>query len=137
MVKINILSIGKIKHSWLEEALDEYTKRLSPYATINWRLVKNLTELEKAAEKEMRLICLDPKGREQTSEEFSSLIQKEGSRMCFVIGGDVGLSEMLKKRAAHLLSLSRLTFTHQLTRLILLEQLYRAFEIERGSPYHK
>ena len=141
MLKIKVLSIGKIKHSWLHDAIEEYTKRLTPTATIKWVLVKNLHELESAALKESSPISLDPQGVSCTSEAFSERIQKEmikqGSRLTFVIGGDEGLSPPIKKHSSFLLSLSRLTFTHQITRLILLEQLYRAFEIQKGSPYHK
>ncbi len=141
MLKIKVLSIGKIKHSWLQLALDEYTKRLTKAATVKWILVKNLNDLDTAVLKEPAPISLDPQGISCTSVEFSALIQKEmikqGSRLTFVIGGDKGLSPAIKAHASILLSLSKLTFTHQMTRLILLEQIYRAFEIQKGSPYHK
>ena len=141
MLKIKVLSIGKIKHSWLLDAIVEYTKRLTPTATIKWVLVKNLEELERAVLREPAPISLDPQGISCTSTEFSARIQKEmikqGSRLTFVIGGDGGLSPPIKKHSSFLLSLSSLTFTHQMTRLILLEQIYRAFEIQKGSPYHK
>lgn len=141
MLKINILSIGKTKHPWLISALAEYTKRLTSTATIKWVLVKNLHELEAAVLKESSPISLDPRGLSCTSPEFAALIHKEmvkqGSRLTFVIGSDEGLSEAIKNHSSCLLSLSPLTFTHQMTRLILIEQLYRAFEIQKGSPYHK
>lgn len=141
MLKIKVLSIGKVKHSWLSIALDEYTKRLTKAATIKWVLVKNLTELEAAVLKEPAPLSLDPEGTMYTSVELSALIQQEmiaqGSRLTFVIGGDEGLSATIKNHSAHIVSLSKLTFTHQMTRLILLEQLYRSLEIQKGSPYHK
>jgi len=141
MFKIKIITIGKIKESWLEEALQEYTIRLKKGLSIEWVLAKNTQQLEALIEKESAYCCLDPQGKAFTSEEFAVWFQKElvkgGARMTLIIGGDIGLSSKVKKEASTLISLSRLTFTHQLTRLILLEQIYRALEIERGSPYHK
>lgn len=141
MYKCKILTIGKTKESWLNSALLEYTKRLQPTIEITWMLARNESHLEDLISLEKEYIALDPQGLSLTSEKFSHLLIKKleigGSRIQFVIGGAEGLSEQTKKRASALVSLSPLTFTHQLTRLVLLEQLYRAFEIERGSPYHK
>ena len=141
MFKIKLITIGKTKEAWLDVALQEYTKRLSSVATIQWVLVKNLKELERSADSLKPFICLDPQGISCTSEAFSKLLHQElikrGSRLTLLIGGDEGLPPSLKDKASLLLSLSLLTFTHQMTRLILLEQLYRSFEIARGSPYHK
>ncbi|HAZ15604.1 MAG: hypothetical protein A2Y28_01925 [Chlamydiae bacterium GWC2_50_10] len=141
MVKIKFITLGKTKTTCLETALQEYTKRLHPLATIEWVFHKNLKELERVLKGLPSFIALDSQGFSCNSLQFASLIQKEmrerGPRLTLVIGGDLGLSEAIKKECSLLLSLSPLTFTHQMTRLILLEQLYRAFEINKGSPYHK
>lgn len=137
MIKIRILSIGKNKESWLDTALKEYTDRLKRAVKIDWVFVETDFELEKKIEG--HTLALDPQGKLLTSEAFSSFLLKEvekgGSRLTFIIGGAEGLPPHLKKFP--LISLSPLTFTHQMARLILIEQIYRAFEIERGSPYHK
>lgn len=137
MIKIRILSIGKNKESWLTEALDDYTARLQRTAKIEWLFVETNTDLEKKLDG--HTIALDPIGRAFTSEQFSEYllreIEKGGSRLTFIIGGPEGLPPSLKKLP--LISLSPLTFTHQMARLLLVEQIYRAFEIEKGSPYHK
>ena len=141
MFKIKILTVGKCKEPWLQEALAEFTQRLQGRLSIEWILAKSDTELKHFVEKEKEFFFLSPEGTELTSEQFSTFfcqaLQEGNSRVTFVIGGAEGLDPSLKKKAKKILSLSRLTFTHQMTRLILLEQLYRALEIERGSPYHK
>ncbi len=141
MYKIKIFTIGKTKEPWLSLALDEYTKRLKPFLSIEWHLAKQNDQLAALLEKEFHYICLDPQGKTFSSETFASFLQQklleEGSRLSFVIGGAEGLPQRIRKGAAALLSLSPLTFTHQLTRLIFLEQLYRAMEIARGSSYHR
>lgn len=141
MYRIKIFTVGKTKESWLEAALEEYTQRLKTLTTIEWLLAKDDEALLRLLEKETHFVCLDPKGKLMTSEALSKwLIQnltEGGSRLSFVIGGADGLPDQLRKRAKSLISLSPLTFTHQLTRLILLEQVYRGFEIDRGSPYHR
>ena len=136
MYKIKVFTIGKLKESWLHEGLAEYSKRLTPYMTIEWILAKNDKELTQLLEKVDTFTCLDPQGTLQTSEEFSLLVQ-ENARLNLVIGGSDGIPAPLKARAKKLLSFSRLTFTHQMMRLILLEQLYRAIEISKGTSYHK
>jgi 23S rRNA (pseudouridine1915-N3)-methyltransferase len=135
MYKIKIFIIGKTKESWLNEALEEYTQRLKAQMAIEWVLAKDDDHLFQLLAKESSYICLDPKGKLTTSEEFAKLIYR--SRLNFVIGGPVGIPDAIKSRASLLLSLSPLTFTHPLARLVLLEQLYRSMEINRGSPYHK
>ena len=140
MIKIKILSVGKSKEPWLESALEEYAKRLTGQMDISFVWAKNDAQLMQLVEKEGHVICLDPAGKEHDSPGFSQFFQKEieksGSRLSFVIGGADGLPESFKKRYP-LVSLSRLTFTHQLTRLVLVEQLYRAFTLIQGIPYHK
>lgn len=139
MVKIRILSPGKTKELWLESALQEYIKRLKGRAEIELIHPKNDEHFLELALKEKRLIALDPEGKEFTSEAFSAYLMKEieagGATLAFAIGAAEGLPPPLKNFP--LLSLSRLTFTHQFARLLLLEQIYRAFEIDKGSGYHK
>ncbi|MGK5595361.1 MAG: 23S rRNA (pseudouridine(1915)-N(3))-methyltransferase RlmH [Parachlamydiaceae bacterium] len=139
MLRIKVLSTGKTKEKWLEEAIQEYLKRLSPILSIDFIFFKSDMQLEAQAAKEHSLICLDPNGPLLTSESFSNLLHssliKGGSRLTFVIGGPDGLTEGLKKYP--LISFSKMTFTHQICRLILVEQIYRATELEKGSKYHK
>lgn len=143
MYKLRILTVGKTKETWLDEAIGEYTKRLKPVATIEWVLAKDDAQLALFVRKETAYVCLDLHGKQMTSESFStflieSLLQ-QGSRLSFVIGGADGLPAHLKQEGACLgsISLSAMTFTHQIARLILCEQLYRAFEIAKRSKYHK
>ncbi|MBS0628945.1 MAG: 23S rRNA (pseudouridine(1915)-N(3))-methyltransferase RlmH [Verrucomicrobia bacterium] len=141
MNKVKIFSIGKTKEAWLKEALDEYSKRLGPILSIEWILVKDNAQLEAVLVKEDPFIALEPTGKMFTSEDFSKwLIQSleaKGSRLNFVIGGAQGIPPEISKRAFAKISLSKMTFTHQITRLILIEQIYRSFEIDKGSQYHK
>lgn len=141
MYNFKIITVGKIKEKWLDRALEDYQKRLSNIASFEWILTKNDDQLLKLCEKEKYFVCLDICGIKISSENFSTtllkILEKQGSNLTFVIGGAEGLSDSIKSKAALSISLSELTFTHQLVRLILLEQIYRAFEIDRGSPYHK
>ncbi len=141
MFKFTIITVGKTKEKWLQEALFEYEKRLKPTAVFNWVLVKDEKTLIKTAQKAGRLILIDLKGKELTSPAFakrlSLLLNQEKSRLNFVIGSDAGLPEKLRELSIFSLSLSKLTFTHQLCRLILLEQIYRCLEILKNSHYHK
>ncbi len=140
MIKIRILAVGKTKEAWLEEALEEYLKRLKATFQIEFAFAKSDAQLLEWLQKEGKVVALDPAGKNFTSEQFSSFlfeqIEAGGSRLTFVIGGPEGLPQNLRL-SAFLLSLSPLTFTHQLARLVLVEQLYRAAEIAKGSPYHK
>ena len=158
-MKIKIYCIGKIKEQYLKDGINEYLKRISPYSNIEIVEVidskvkdnPNKADIEKAmnveGERVFRLlkndylIGLDLNKSEFTSEEFASFIQKKmvegGSSISFVIGGSYGLSDDLKKRCNTSISLSKLTFLHQMTRLILLEQIYRAFKILNNETYHK
>ena len=141
MFKLTIITIGKNKEKWLQEALFEYEKRLKNRAVFNWVLLKNEKSLIKQALKEKSFILLDLEEKELDSpalaEQLSYLLEKENSQLTFVIGGDLGVPDVLREKALMRLSLSKLTFTHQICRLILLEQIYRSFEILRGSGYHK
>jgi 23S rRNA (pseudouridine1915-N3)-methyltransferase len=136
MFKIKVITVGKCKEEWLKASLAEYEKRLSPLLEISWVLVD---DLEKALN--TPFIALAPKGELHDSMAFSKklmvALEKNHSRLTFAIGGPDGLSENVLQKAQMTWSLSPLTFTHQLTRLILIEQIYRAFEIMKKSAYHK
>jgi len=155
--KLRILSPGKTKKKYLQEGIADYLKRLSHYVPIEWipvpvKLRKQNIPIERILDKEAEafakylennhfLMVLDAKGKMFSSEEFSRFLQMKRNvgvpGIDFVIGGEWGLSEKIKNQADELLSLSRMTFTHDLTRLILLEQIYRAFTIIKGENYHK
>ncbi|MBR2614389.1 MAG: 23S rRNA (pseudouridine(1915)-N(3))-methyltransferase RlmH [Clostridia bacterium] len=156
MFKINIITVGKIKEDYFKKAVEEYLKRLTRFAEVKVVELDEVTFskedglaetiLKKEEEKILPLlkgqvICLAIEGKQFSSEEFSNYFVKaksEGvSEMTFVIGSSYGLSKEIKKRAKLLLSFSKMTFPHQMFRVILLEQIYRAFMIENGSSYHK
>lgn len=149
-MQINIVCIGKLKEKFLQEGCDEYLKRLKPYAQVS---VVELKEdgrddmekegksiLDKIGGKDY-VISLDLKGEMLSSEKMSQKIDefalKGISNLTFVIGGSNGLSKVVLQRSNHRLCFSKMTFTHQMIRMILLEQIYRAFKISRGEPYHK
>lgn len=139
MHKIKLISVGKTKEEWLDQAIEEYVKRLKPVATFEFLWAKNNEQLLALVEKESNAVALDAAGQQMTSEEFAVFLNKKlefgGSRLTLVIGGAEGLPPELKKLP--LISLSPMTMTHQIVRLVLLEQIYRGFEIARGSKYHK
>ncbi|MFI0435184.1 MAG: 23S rRNA (pseudouridine(1915)-N(3))-methyltransferase RlmH [Parachlamydiaceae bacterium] len=140
MIKIKILSVGKTKEKWLTDAFNEYVKRLTHSFHIECLWAKDNIQLVEWAEREHNPLSFDPAGQLFTSEQFAHFLihqwEKGGARLSFIIGGAEGLPCEIKKRG-NLVSLSPLTFTHQITRLILIEQLYRASEIQKGSHYHK
>ena len=140
MLKLKIISIGKTKEEWLNEAIEEYVKRLSPILKIEFIWVKNNDQLREMLDKENNVICLDAAGKLFDSKKFAEFIQtqfvKNKSRLTMAIGGADGLPEDLKSRY-DCISLSPLTMTHQIVRLVLIEQIYRAFEIAKGTKYHK
>lgn len=136
MFKVKVLTIGRCKEEWLAEAIQEYEKRLCGKLKIDWLLAKDDAQLIEWAGQEP-YISLDPKGELLTSVAWSEKMVKLGLRLTFIIGGAEGLPQQILKNSQFKWSLSPLTFTHQITRLILIEQLYRAMEIERGSRYHK
>jgi 23S rRNA (pseudouridine1915-N3)-methyltransferase len=141
MFKVKIFTIHKTKEKWLIDALDEYEKRLKNILTIEFEICKNEDDLEKKVLNESFFICLDEKGQKLTSVEFSQKINHffltNNLKINFVIGSDVGISKKLINKANYLLSLSNLTFTHQMVRLILIEQLYRSIQIQKNTRYHK
>ena len=159
-MKITLYVIGHLKEAYWKSACEEYIKRLKNYADIKVVEVDDIgykegaglaietqvkdKEGEKVLEKlkpSDYLCALDLNAKEYDSVEFSEHLGKMfmmgGSHVSFVIGGSLGLSDALKKRANERLSFSKMTFPHQMTRLILLEQLYRAFRIAHHEPYHK
>lgn len=160
VVKIDILCVGKIKESYFTDAIGEYSKRLRSYCNINIIEVKDEKTPEHASAKEEEiikkveaerllkhisdkaaLVALCIEGKEMDSVSFSSFVSAceiEGrSHIQFIIGGSLGIDEELKKRASKKLSFSKMTFPHQLMRVVLLEQLYRAYRIKNNEPYHK
>ena len=134
-MKINIFSTGKTKETWLQEALLEYEARLKGRVQLEWKIFKDDAALEKALTG-ISFMALDEAGSLLSSHEFSALLFRE-PRLNFLIGGPAGLTPLMRQTAKATISLSRLTFTHQIVRLILIEQIYRGLEIERGSPYQK
>lgn len=159
-MKIKIYAIGKIKEKYLKDGINEYLERIKPYSQIeiievnDEPIVDNPhpSEIKKAIDIEGQrvlkliknndyLIGLDLNKKEMTSPEFSTYLSKKfvsgGANLSFVIGGSYGLSDELKERCNDSISLSKMTFLHQMTRLILLEQIYRAFKINRNETYHK
>lgn len=140
MFQVKIYSVHKTKEIWLQNAISEYEKRLKPYIKFEWIFLKDDKDLEKKILKESFFICLDEKGEKLSSGEFSEKLFyffQNFTKISFVIGSENGISNELKNKANYILSLSNLTFTHQMIRLILIEQLYRAIEIYKNSKYHK
>ncbi len=150
---IKIITIGSIKENYLKDAIEEYKKRLSKYTNLEIIELKDegLVEEEKAKKIEAEkiekylnekdyIITLEIEGKEYTSEEFAERIrniQIENSNITFIIGGSYGLADTIKQKANMHLSFSKMTFPHQLFRVILLEQIYRAFKINNNESYHK
>lgn len=138
MFKVKIITQGKTKEPWLQEALLEYEKRMIGKLQIHWVLLNTEKELEEKILKEENPIFLDLEGKMLSSEEFSDkMYQSWGTKINFVIGGANGFSPKLLNHAKFRICLSKMTFTHQMVRLILVEQIYRAIEIQEGSNYHK
>lgn len=152
-MKINIVCVGKIKEKYFTDAILEYKKRLSKFAELTVIEVPEETNeqnIEKKCEKESKLllekcdgiiIAMDQNGKLVSSPDIASFIQKQmvsgQSVFSFVIGGSNGLSEEIKKRANAVFSFGKITFPHQLFRVVLAEQIYRAISINNGLPYHK
>ena len=159
-MKITILCVGKVKEKFYRDAIMEFSKRLSRYCKLEIIEVTDEKTQEDASENEIRMIkekegerllknikddayviCLCIDGKQLDSEELSEKIEKLGvqgtSHIYFVIGGSLGLSEMVVNRADFKLSFSKMTFPHQLMRVILLEQIYRSYRIMNNEPYHK
>lgn len=159
MLNIKLVVVGKLKEKFHKDEVNEYLKRLSKYAKVNLIEVEeekikdnsSLKENEQTLNKEGSNILkqikenefvflLDLHGKEISSEEFASKIDQlmiNYSTITFVIGGSLGISEDLRRRSNFKLKLSPMTFTHQMTRIIILEQIYRAFKINNNEVYHK
>ena len=159
MLTINILCIGKIKEDFFRNAINEYSKRLSKYCKLNIvelpdekipdKLNINMTEQIKEKEsnniinhlpKDTHIICLDLTGKEYSSENFSSKLENLSqitSNITFVIGGSLGIHKNLLNKANEKICFSKMTFPHQLIRIFLLEQIFRAFKISNGETYHR
>jgi 23S rRNA (pseudouridine1915-N3)-methyltransferase len=140
--RVTIYSVGKTKETWLQSAIELYRKRLRTTVEVDCVWVRDDSALEeKVAKCTEACIILDERGHQCTSVEFTKRLydglEDGGSRLSFFIGGADGLPPALKADPKRLLSLSKLTFTHQMARLLLVEQIYRATEIRKGSGYHK
>lgn len=159
-MNITIIGVGKIKEKFMQEAIKEYSKRLSRYCNLKIIEVPDEKAPENLSDREMELIkrregekilsklstnsyviALAIEGKSLSSEDFSKKIDELGlsgvGDISFVIGGSLGLSKEVLDRSDFKLSFSKMTFPHQMMRLILLEQVYRAFRISKGEPYHK
>ncbi|MDE0562913.1 23S rRNA (pseudouridine(1915)-N(3))-methyltransferase RlmH [Exiguobacterium sp. B2(2022)] len=159
-MNISIITVGKLKEKYLKQGIAEYTKRLSAYAKVqeievsDEKAPENLSEadmlLVKQKEGERILAKISPdthvialaiQGKQRTSEAFARELDQLAtygkSKIAFVIGGSLGLSDDVMKRADDTISFSKMTFPHQLMKLVLCEQIYRAYRINRNEPYHK
>lgn len=159
MLTISIICVGKIKEKYLKDALNEYSKRLSRYCKLQFvelpdekipdKLNPSLENEIKQKEcsniinhikKDSYVIALDLKGKEFSSEEFSKKLDNlsmENSHLTFVIGGSLGLTDQLLNSSNLKICFSKMTFPHQLIRVFLLEQIFRAFKISNGETYHR
>jgi len=150
---IKIIFVGKVKEKWLKEAIDEYVKRLGRFIKVRLVEVKDSRIVGKDADRIIKeegkrildhvkqgeyLITLEIAGKEMASENFAGQIKKLLEKdMVFVVGGALGLSEEVLKKSDMKLSLSKMTLTNQMVRLLLVEQIYRAYMINAGREYHK
>lgn len=159
-MNIKIISVGKLKEKYLVQGINEYTKRLSKYCKITFVEVPDEKAPEKLSEAEMiqvkekegerilakikeqeYVFALAINGQNPSSEDFAATLDKlqtsGKSQFAFIIGGSLGLSDQVLKRSNAQISFGKMTYPHQLMRLILVEQIYRAFRINAGEPYHK
>ena len=159
MLNISIICIGKIKENYLKDAINEYSKRLSKFCNLKITELSDeklpskindsiITEIKNkecdkiidAIKKDSYIICLDLKGKEYSSEDFSRKIEdialNFNSSITFIIGGTLGLNEKVLSLASEKICFSKMTFPHQLIRVFLLEQLFRAFKISNNETYH-
>ena len=159
-MKIKVVTVGKLKEKYLKDGIAEYSKRISRFAKLEMIELADEKTPDKASESENQkileiegqrilskvgdrdfVIALAIEGKTFSSEEFSKQLEEASikgfSTLTFIIGGSLGLSSAVKNRANLSVSFGRLTLPHQLMRLLLVEQIYRAFTIQQGSPYHK
>ena len=155
-MKITLLTVGKTDKDWVKQGIDIYVARLKHYIPFSISEIPELKNVSSMSKEQIKskegelilksirpnddVILMDEHGKEYTSVNFADLLQKkisyEGKDIVFVIGGAYGFSEDVYKRANSKISLSKMTFSHQMVRAIFSEQLYRAFTIMRGEPYH-
>ena len=159
-MKIKIVTVGKLKEKYLKDGIAEYTKRISRFAKLEMIELTDEKTPDKASELENQkiletegarilskvgerdfVVVLAIEGKTFSSEDFSKQLEQASikgySTLSFIIGGSLGLAPIVKNRANLSVSFGRLTLPHQLMRLVLVEQIYRAFTIQQGSPYHK
>ena len=159
MLNINIVCIGKIKENYLKDAISEYSKRLSKFCNLNIIELtdeklpnklndsiiseiknKECSKMIQSIKKDSYIMCLDLKGKEFSSEEFSQKLENIAlnfnSSITFIIGGTLGLNQEILSLANEKICFSKMTFPHQLIRVFLLEQLFRAFKISNNETYH-
>ena len=145
MIKINFVCVGNLKEKFFAEAAEEYLKRLSRFCKAEVKELPEKNDPEEEAESVLRalkgrVVALAVEGKKRSSEAFAKEVAAftdRGEEITFVIGSSEGLSQRVKERADELLSFSDMTFPHRLMRVILLEQVYRAFMINAGAKYHK
>ena len=159
MLTIQIICVGKLKETYLKEAILEYSKRLSKYIKLDIlelpdekipdKINNNIMDLVKTKEcnnilnhlkKDSYIIALDLKGKQFSSEEFSKNLEEismENSHITFIIGGSLGLTDELLNKCNQKICFSKMTFPHQLIRVFFLEQIFRAFKISNGETYHR
>lgn len=159
MLTINVLCVGKIKENFFKDAISEYSKRLSRYCKLNIIELpdekipdktnskieneiktKECNNIINHIKKDSYIICLDLKGKELSSEQFSETIENismESSQITFIIGGSLGLTEEVLNISNKKICFSKMTFPHQLIRVFLIEQIFRAFKISNNETYHR
>ena len=155
-MKIYLYVIGKTSEAYLTTGINEYNKRLGKYVKFDLKVLPDIKNAASLSEPELKLregevflkkinptdivVLLDERGKEHTSEQFAEFIQHQmnygGGDLVFVIGGAYGFSNAMYERANSKMSLSKMTFSHQMVRLLFIEQLYRGFTIIKGEPYH-
>ena len=141
MLSVTVIAVGNLKESYLREAIKEYEKRLAAYCKFSIVELKDNTPILPHLPERAYRVALCVEGKMKSSEELAALIDQKAtegfSELCFVIGAFDGLPEEVKAACQLRLSFSKMTFPHQLMRVILAEQIYRAFTINAGSKYHK
>lgn len=147
MLSITIFAVGKLKESFWKDACAEYLKRLGAYAKVSVREIPDSSKEREAdallhnLPEHCPILLLDIKGKEISSEEFAAKLDSYAlsgeSQLAFVIGGSDGVTKIIKQKATERISFGPITLPHNLARVVLLEQIYRAFKISRGEPYHK
>jgi 23S rRNA (pseudouridine1915-N3)-methyltransferase len=155
-MKITLIAIGKTDDSYLQEGFNKYLKRLKHYIKFDVILISDIKKSKNLSEEEQKskesdlffkqiqtqdiVVLLDEKGTELSSTHFADMLNKKMissvQNLVFLIGGPYGFDSSLYQRANHKISLSRMTFSHQMVRLFFVEQVYRAFTILKGEPYH-